>query len=101
MNLEAAAACDSTSFSRHFEGSTSSSFVSIQLLSFSEAALTVDQRSVLHFAAESGSAVATAVLLGNAAREFGATVVSDRGACNAVRMIWMFMAQRLKIVFST
>ena len=44
--------------------------------------------------------MATAVLLGNAAREFGATV-SDRGACNAVRMIWMFMAQRLKIVFST
>ena len=32
--------------------------------SITEAALTVDQRSALHFAAESGAAVATAVLLG-------------------------------------
>ena len=62
----------------------------IHLLSLSEAALTVDQRSVLHFAAESGAAVATAVLLGKAAREFGATVVSQ-GACNAVRMIYIYI----------
>ena len=75
MNLQGAPDCDST----HFEGSTSSRFILIHLLSLSEAALTVDQRSVLHFAAESGAAVATAVLLGKAAREFGATVVSQGG----------------------
>ncbi|CAK9045675.1 Putative membrane protein [Durusdinium trenchii] len=36
-----------------------------------KAALTLDQRSVLHFAAEAGSAVATAVLLGGATKEPG------------------------------
>lgn len=43
---------------------------------YPEAALTVDQRSALHFAAESGAAVATAVLLGGASKEFGATAVT-------------------------
>lgn len=41
------------------------------MISSSEAALTMDQRSALHFAAEAGSAVATAVLLGGASKEFG------------------------------
>lgn len=40
---------------------------------YPKAALTVDQRTALHFAAESGAAVATAVLLGGASKEFGAT----------------------------
>ena len=63
----------------------------IHLLSLSEAALTVDQRSVLHFAAESGAAVATAVLLGKAAREFGATVVSQGGLQCCENDIYIFL----------
>ncbi len=42
----------------------------------------MDQRSVLHFAAEAGSAVATAVLLGPASKEFGSQRLPSKRGMN-------------------